>query len=150
MKRSVGFQMIKTRKKAVKPLSPYSKDPRSTVHEPFIDYETGEIMRGSHYFKPLSKTIGQYCDHPEYKYDGDTGLLTRKQIHSDWILQIGKEANNIEDQPVEGGIVPVFKNKEREREMIVQMRQCDAERMGINWGTRWRMKKVLATKYKMQ
>jgi hypothetical protein len=141
MKRSAGFQMIKTRKRTVKPLSPYSKDPQSTVHEPFIDYETGEMMRGSHYFKPLSKTILQYCEYQEYKYDGDIEPLTRRHIHADWILHIGKEANNIEEQALDGGIVQVFRNNERERERIIQMRQCDAERMGIDRKTRWRMKK---------
>jgi predicted DNA-binding protein (UPF0251 family) len=35
----------------------------------------------------------------------------------------------------------VFRNEEKERLKIVGMRQCDAERMGIDRKTRWRMKR---------
>ena len=59
-------------------------------------------------------------------------------VHVSEIVHIGKEANNIEDEPLEGGNVQVFSNKEKERLRIVDMRQCDAEREGINRGTRWR------------
>ena len=127
-------------KKPVKPLSPYTKDPQTIVNEPFTDYETGEIKQGSHYYKPLSKTILQYLDHAEHKYDGDVGFLERKHILVSDIVHIGKEANNIEDEPLDGGNVHVFHNREKERLKIIEMRQCDAEKMGINRGTRWRMK----------
>jgi len=136
----VGFQMVRNKKKTVKPLSPYSKDPQTIVHEPFIDYETGEIKQGLQYFKPLSKTISQYCDHKESKFDGDVGILTRKHVHADLIIHIGKEANNIDEEPIKTGIVQIFKDKENERRKIIQMRQCDAEKLGIDRKTRWRMK----------
>ena len=128
-------------KKPVKPLSPYSKDPQSIVNEPFIDYETGQIKQGLHYFKPLSKTILQYLDHAEYKYSGDIGQLERRHIYATDIIHIGKEANNIEGEPLDGGKVQMFRNRENERLKIVEMTQCDAERLGINRGTRWRTKK---------
>jgi hypothetical protein len=51
----------------------------------------------------------------------------------------GKEANNIEYEPLNGVNVQVFRNKEKERQKIVEMRQCDAERLGIDRKTRWRM-----------
>jgi hypothetical protein len=35
----------------------------------------------------------------------------------------------------------VFRNEEKERLRIIEMRQCDAERSGVNRGTRWRMKR---------
>jgi hypothetical protein len=57
------------------------------------------------------------------------------------IVHIGKEANNIEDEPLEGGNVQVFRNKEKERIRIINMRQRDAEREGIARITRWRIKK---------
>ena len=127
----VGFQMIRNKKKSVKPLSPYSKDSQAIVHEPFIDYETGKTKQGLPHFKPLSKTILQYSDHKEFKFDGDEDLLTRKQVNADWIIHIGKEADKIEDEPLKGGNVQVFRNKEKERLRINSMRQCDAERMGL-------------------
>ena len=89
---------------------------------------------------PLSKTILQYVDHPESKYDGDIGQLERKHIIVTEIVHIGKEANNIEDEPLEMGNVQVFRNEEKERLRIVEMRQCEAERQGVDRKTRWRMK----------
>ena len=123
--------------------APYSKDSQSIVYEPFIDYETSEIKQGLRYFKPLSKTILQYIDHPESKYVGDVEQLERRHINVTEIVHIGKEANNIEDEALEVGSVQVFRNVEKERQKIVEMRQCDAERMGIARVTRWRMKKSI-------
>jgi hypothetical protein len=139
----VGFHVIMDGKKPVKPLSPYSKNPQTIVNEPFIDYETGMRKQGLRYFKPLSKTILQYIDHPEFKFEGDIGQLERKHIHVLEIVHIGKEANNIEDEPLDVGSVQVFRNEEKERLRIVEMRQCDAEREGIDRKTRWRMKKII-------
>jgi hypothetical protein len=42
-----------------------------------------------------------------------------------------KEANNIEYEHLNGGNVQVFRNKEKEQQKIVEMRQCDAERLGL-------------------
>jgi len=83
----------------------------------------------------LSRTIQQYVDHPEYKYDSNEGFLERKRIHVSEVVHIGKEAINIEDEPLNGGNVQVFRDNEKERRRIVEMRQCDAERLGINRGT---------------
>jgi hypothetical protein len=138
----VGFQVLIEGKKPDKPLSPYSKDPQSSVHEPFIDYETGVIKQGVEFWKPLDKTILQYLDHPEYKYDGDIGVLERRHIYVSDIIHIGKEANNIDDEPLDGGNVQVFRNAEKERVKIIGMRQCDAERFGIDRKTRWRLMKM--------
>jgi hypothetical protein len=137
-----GCQVKVDGKKPVKQLSPHTKDPQSIVHEPFIDYETGTIKQGLEYFKPLSKTILQYIDHPESKYEGDIGQLERKHIMVTEIVHIGKEANNIEDEPLETGNVQVFKNEGKERLKIVEMRQCEAERLGIDRKTIWRMKGI--------
>jgi hypothetical protein len=142
----VGFQVKRDGKRPVKPLSPYTKDPQTIVYEPFIDYETGMIMQGVQYYKPLSKTILQYIDHPEFKFEGDVGQLERRHILVKEIVHIGKEANNIEEEPLDGGTVQVFMNEEKERLRIVGMRQCDAERAGVNRGTRWRMKRKTAVR----
>ena len=66
--------------------------------------------------------------------------MEREHILVSEIVHFGKEAKNIEDEPFDSVKVQVFRNKEKERLMIIEMRQCDAEQMGINRGTRWRMK----------
>lgn len=98
--------------KAVKPRMPFSNDPQRAVYEPFIDYGTGKIKEGSRYFKPLSRTIMQYVEHPEHKFDGDVGVLERKCIHSDGVVYIGKEANNIDEQELDVKQAQVFVNEE--------------------------------------
>ena len=37
----------------------------------------------------------------ENKFEGDIGVLERKHIQADGLVYIGKEANNIEDQPLD-------------------------------------------------
>ena len=56
------------------------------------------------------------------------------------IIHIGKEANTIEEQTLNGGVSHIFRDKESEKERFIHVRQSDAERMGINRGTRWRWK----------
>lgn len=128
---NLGFQMREENGQMIKPLAPFSKDPQKIVHEPFIDYETGLIKQGSRFFKPLSRTILQYVDHPEYKYEGNVGLLIRKQINVDDVLIIGKEANKIEDQPLFVTDAQVFRDKKSVCQKILAIRQCDAEKMSV-------------------
>lgn len=113
-------------------IAPYSKDPQIIVHQPFIDSETGEVKNGSQYFKQLSRTIMDYIDHPESKYEGEVGLLKRRKIIVDEIIHIGKEANNIDEQPLKTTDAQVFRNKHSIRQKILSIRQCDAEKIGVN------------------
>jgi hypothetical protein len=124
----------------IKPLAPFSKDPQKIVHEPFINYETGTIMQGSRFFKPLSRTILQYVDHPEYKYEGNVGVLLRKLLTVDGVLIIGKEANKIEEQPLFVTDAQVFKDKKSLCQKILAIRQCDAENAGVDRKTFQRIK----------
>jgi hypothetical protein len=64
------------------------------------------------------------------------------------IVHIGKEANNLDNESLDGRNVQVFKNLDKERERILLMRQCDAERRGIDRKTRWRMKNTRIDKNK--
>lgn len=137
---NLGFQTREENGKMIKPLAPYSKEPQKIVHAPFIDYETGTLMQGSRFFKPLSRTILQYVDHPEYKYDGNVGLLSRKLINVDGVLIIGKEANKIEDQPLFVTDAQVFKDKKSICKKILSIRQCDAEKAGVDRKTFQRIK----------
>ena len=102
------------------------------MYEPFIDYEKGEIKQGSHYFKPLSKTIMQYVDHPESKFDGDIGILEREHVNADGIIYIGKEANNIDEQALHVKKAQEFVNKEEIMQMILAIPQKEAEARGVS------------------
>jgi len=92
----VGF----TTKDNVKPLISFGKDPQEAVFGDFIDYQTGEIMNGIEYWKPLGKSILDFSDHPENKFNGNTGHLERKPLNCNNIQYIGKEANNIDEEVI--------------------------------------------------
>jgi len=128
----VGFQTIEENGKAVKPLAPFSNSPQSIVYELFIDYETGEIKQGSHYFKPLSRTILEYVNHPESKFDGDVDILERKHIVADSVIHIGKEANNIDEQALDVKRAQEFINKQAIMDNILKMSQTEAEALGVS------------------
>ncbi len=106
-------------------------NPQSVVYEPFIDYETGEIKEGSHYFKPLSKTITQYVDHPESKFDGDIGILERKHMYADGVIYKGKEANNIEEQALDVKKPKEFIDEDGIKEKILALTPEEARKLGI-------------------
>jgi hypothetical protein len=40
----------------------------------------------------------QYVDHLEHKFDSESGVLERKHVHTDSVVYIEKEANNIDEQ----------------------------------------------------
>jgi hypothetical protein len=67
-------------------------------------------------------------------------IMERRHIEGTDIIHIGKEANNTENELLESGNVQVVRNEENERLSIIEIRQCDAEREGIDRKTRWRMK----------
>lgn len=127
----VGFQAIEENDKAVKPLSPFTKDYQKIVYELFIDHETGEVKEGAQYFKPLSRTILQYVEHLENKFEGEIGVLERKNVHADGLVYIGKEANNIEDQPLDVTKYQGFINEEEVRQNILALTPEEARQLGI-------------------
>ena len=127
----VGFQTIKENGKAIKPLAPFTKDYQSIVNKPFTDYQTAETKEGVQYFKPLSETILQYIEHMEYKFEGDIGVLERKHIQADGLIYIGKEANNIQDQPLEVTKPQIFVNMEEIKQKILALTPEKAREIGI-------------------
>ncbi|WP_292470773.1 hypothetical protein [Methanolobus sp.] len=68
----------------------------------------GAIKQGSQYFKPLSRTIMNYANHPEAKFDGEIGVLEKRHIQTNSIVYIGKEANNIDEQELNVEFAQVF------------------------------------------
>lgn len=137
----LGFQTIEENDRAVKPLAPFTKDYQSIVHNPFIDYETGEVKQGLRYFKPLSKTIMQYSEHPEHKFEGDIGILERKHIHAKDTIEIGKEANSIDEQPLGIKRAQEFRNKKKIMQRVLKITVSEAKELGVPKTTLWDMQK---------
>jgi hypothetical protein len=88
--------------KVVKLLSPYKRNAQQCPCDPFIDYESGKELQGSQYWKPFGDVLWQYINHPEAKFDGDIGVLSRKHVTINSVTHIGKESNNLEEVEILG------------------------------------------------
>ncbi|MFH1591452.1 MAG: hypothetical protein ABIC95_06005 [archaeon] len=88
----------------VKPIAPFCKDPRSVVHKPFINYETGEVLQGSQYWATLEDTFIRFLNHPEDKYENgsEEGWMKRRHLTVDGFRYIGKQVKNVDLQILEG------------------------------------------------
>jgi len=106
----VGYGTIKGNKRIIKPLAPFSQNPQEAVNNRFIDYYSGEIYKGMKYWKPLSDVIEDYINHPEAKFEGDVGVLSRRHIKPTTEEYIGKEANKLESQYYGDEDVNVYKD----------------------------------------
>ncbi|KAF5039065.1 hypothetical protein DSECCO2_547780 [anaerobic digester metagenome] len=80
----------------VKPLAPFTKNPQEAVHRPFVDYTTGKVLQGPEYWKPIEDVLFRYITHPESKFKGEVGELSRRHIRVKSVFCIGKESNNLE------------------------------------------------------
>ncbi len=69
----------------------------------------------------------------ENKFDGDEGVLERKHIHADGLVYIGKEANNIEDQPLDVTGAQVLINEEEIKQRILNLSPKEARELGIKY-----------------
>jgi hypothetical protein len=72
-----------------------------------------------------------YFDHPEYKYEGEIDLLERREIYAYEVIHIGKEANNIDEQPLKKTDAQVFKDYQSICQKILLIRQSEAEKRGV-------------------
>jgi hypothetical protein len=86
----------------VKPLVPFTKDHQHIVYGNFTDYRSGKTMTGIEYWKPMDRVFWDYLNHPESKFDGNTGKLERKHLHVCSIMHIGKESDNLDVAQVIG------------------------------------------------
>jgi len=59
-------------------------------------------MKGIQYWKSMEEVFWDYYNHPESKFDGDTGILERKHIRIGEIIHIGKESNKLDQLDVVG------------------------------------------------
>jgi len=125
-------QANKTDKKVI-PIAPYRDNPQEMVGFPFIDYLTGEVKEGRVYFKPMDKTFFDYYNHPEIKFEGEAGLLKRRDIFITDIKTIGKEIPQVDETGIEledEEDVQVFEEKENLLNILDE--ECDkADKEGL-------------------
>ena len=115
----------------VKPIAPYSKNPQVAVENPFIDKKTGDIFQGREYWKPLSDVFLEYIDHTEAKFEGDVGILQRRYLKPTGCVYIGKEANKVEMQELEGNRVETYIDFKKFHEWVLALEPKDVREMGI-------------------
>lgn len=88
--------------KIVKPIAPFRKDFHKVVYEDFVDYNSGKILNGIEYWKPLDWIYWEYKNHPESKFEGNVGILQRKHLVVKNITHIGKESSNLDETEIIG------------------------------------------------
>jgi hypothetical protein len=81
-------------------------------------------------------------DHLENKFDGDIGVLMRKEVHIDGVVYIGKEANHIDEQALKVNEAQVFINEEEIKRKILALTPKEAREIGIKY--RSTLKKIKA------
>ncbi|WP_292464328.1 hypothetical protein [Methanolobus sp.] len=79
----------------------------------------------------MSRTIIEYANHPESKFDGDIGVLERKHIVADSVIYIGKEANNIDEQALDVKKAQEFINEKAVYDFILNLTPERARQLGI-------------------
>ena len=67
----------------------------------------------------------------ENKFNGDVGVLERKHTLDDGLIYIEKEANKIEDQPLDVVKPQTFVNMEEIKQKILVLTPEEARKIGI-------------------
>jgi len=131
----------------IKPIVPFSTKPWEAPYSEFVDYHSGKILRGKEYWKSLDQVFLDYVSHPESKFEGDVGILSRRHINGTSFIHIGKEANRIDETMVLGlqeGDVEVYDNRAQDRRRIkedpfsVSYREADLAGVSRSTLKRWR------------
>lgn len=115
----------------VKPIAPYNKSPQIAVEKPFINKNTGDILQGRECWKPLSDLFLEYIDDSEAKFEGYVGILQRRYLKLKGCVYIGKEANKVEMQELEGNIVETYHDIAKLRNYILNLTPAEAREIGI-------------------
>ena len=108
---------------------------------PFSDYNSStkypndrDSLEPQFYWKPLSETFSQYCNHPESKSSGEIGRLKRLKVRisKSSIRYIGKESHNLEESNVMGVNQEPYSQYLDIAEKILSIRPKDSWKIGIS------------------
>ena len=90
------------------PLTHFTSEYGQGPYQPFIDAKTGKLYNEATelYWKTLKKTVEEYIDHPESKFENGAHRGTMRRCHlylgKDAITYIGKEGNELEETEIYG------------------------------------------------
>jgi hypothetical protein len=98
--------MVSENGEPIIPLTQFTSEYGQAAYQPFIDANSGKLYDKNTqlYWKKLDKTVEDYVEHPERKFEnGDhCGTMRRRHLLVDSIRYIGKEANELEQTEVLG------------------------------------------------
>jgi hypothetical protein len=98
--------MVGRRGDPIIPITPFTTRLNHAPYQPFIDAKTGKLYEENTqlYWKKLDKTVEDYIDHPESKFDNGNhcGTMVRRHLTVQAVRYIGKESNELEDVEILG------------------------------------------------
>ena len=108
-------------------------------------------FRGKEYWKTFWETFSDYISHPEAKFDGDIGVLQRKQIEVTDIVHIGKESNNLSiDEELDEESYQIYEDPNKLdtefskiADKVLKLKPKDVKSLGITKPTLWRAQKKI-------
>ena len=139
----------------VKPFAPYQNPAKLAVYGKFVDYNNkdGPMLQGEQYWKNFWSVFEDYLRHPENKFDGDIGVLKRKDVWISNVTHIGKESNGLDDVELLGLDEDSYVDysdeeslEKRFRELtpkILELKPNDVKNSGISKQTLWNVKKKI-------
>jgi hypothetical protein len=146
----IGNSIDRQTRTPVHPLAPFRRNAQQCPYDSFIDYESGKEMKGLLYWKPFADVFWDYVNHPEAKFDGDIGILSRKHVVVGSVVHIGKESNNLELAKILGvrddGYAVYRSGAEQLRpytETILQAEPKDVRKFGISQQTLYNAKDAI-------
>ena len=138
----------------IKPMAPFTNPAKDAVHDYFLDYNdksNEEKLRGKEYWKTFWEIFRDYISHPEAKFDGNLGVLERKQVKIAEIVHIGKESNTISiDEELDEDSYQIYEDPNKLDKKfsklaneILQLKPKDVKSLGITKPTLWRTKRKI-------
>jgi len=134
----------------IKPFASYQNPPKYAVYESCIDYnDPTQTIQGPEYWKSIWDWFSEYLIHPEFKFDGDEGILQRKSITISNIVHIGKESNELETPLDDESYITYENRKELDKKFreliprILKLKPKDVKKFGISKQTLWNVKQKI-------
>jgi hypothetical protein len=98
--------MVSKNGEPIIPLTQFTPQYGQAPYQFFVDTKSGKLYEENTelYWKTLKKTVEEYIDHPESKFENGErcGTMRRRHLRVDSIHYVGKEANELEETQILG------------------------------------------------